>query len=71
VHEIYYSIITDYSKTKKLSKKMHRFYYITCAFWTQYQNPVMDVKWKITRFCNWLQYLWLYSWVEVFRCRML
>jgi hypothetical protein len=24
---------------------------------TQYQNPVMNVKLKITRFCNWLQSL--------------
>jgi len=38
---------------------------------TQYQNPVMNVKLKIARFCNWLQSLWLYFWVEVFRYRML
>jgi len=34
---------------------------------TQYQNPVMNVKLKITRFCNWLQSLRLYFWLEVFR----
>ena len=33
----------------------------------QYQNPVMNVKLKITRFCNWLQSLRLYFWLEVFR----
>jgi len=38
---------------------------------TQYQNPVMNVKLKITRFCNWLQSLWFYFCVEVFRYRML
>ena len=34
---------------------------------TQYQNPVMNVKLKITRFCNWLQSLRLYFWLEVSR----
>ena len=38
---------------------------------TQYQNPVMNIKLKITRFCNWLQSLWLYFLVEVIRYRML
>jgi len=28
-----------------------------CPNWTQYQNPVMNIKLKITRFCNWLQSL--------------
>ena len=34
---------------------------------TQCQNPVMNVKLKITRFCNWLKSLRLYFWLEVFR----
>jgi hypothetical protein len=29
--------------------------------WTQYQNPVMNLKLKITKFCNWLQSLRLSS----------
>src|SRR5674476_594045 len=35
-------------------------YLIPNQEWTQCQNPVMNVKLKITRFCNWLQSLRLY-----------
>jgi hypothetical protein len=38
---------------------------------TQYQNPVMNIKLKITRFCNWLQSLRSNLGVEVFRCQIL
>src|SRR5665647_2033729 len=38
---------------------------------TQCQNPVMNVKLKITRFCNWLQSLRLYFWLEVFRLSLI
>jgi len=34
--------------------------YIWGTFRTQFQNLVMNLKLKITRFCNWLQSLWLY-----------
>src|SRR5674476_1446797 len=47
------------------------FSYFLLHFSTQCQNPVMNVKLKITRFCNWLQSLRLYFWLEVFRKRML
>jgi len=35
------------------------------------QNPVMNIKLKITRFCNWPQALWYNFRVEVLRCRIL
>ena len=38
---------------------------------TQYQNPMMNVKFKITGFCNWSQSLWYDFGAEVFRCRIL
>jgi hypothetical protein len=70
----YFTIIVQSKRRKKIKIKWkikQGYMYKNYIFMTQYQNAVMSVKWKITRFYNWLQSLWLYLWVEVFRYRML
>jgi hypothetical protein len=59
-------INTNNSKDKNLKDKTQNEVNekkILSALTTQYQNPVMSVKLKITRFCNWLYPFDCTSWL--------